>query len=59
MNNQEVRQLAKTKGVPFWKIADELKISEPTMTRLMRHELTDEKRQQITGIIERLSPERS
>lgn len=53
--NDEVKAEAKSLGIPLWRIADELKISEPTMTRMLRHELTPEKKEQIRGIIRHLA----
>lgn len=55
MVNIAVRKAAKRAGIPLWRIADELQISEPTMTRKMRKELVDEERERILKIILRLS----
>lgn len=44
MENLDIRKETKGAGVPFWKIADYLKVSEPTFTRLMRRELPAEKK---------------
>lgn len=52
--NKQIRRMAKGNEVPFWKIADELKVSEPTFTRLMRRPLPEKVEAQIIGIIERL-----
>ena len=49
--NQDIRDYAAKKGVYFWEIAMELGISEPTMTRWMRAELTADKRREIAQII--------
>lgn len=53
--NKEIRLLARGHGVPFWKICEELGVSEPTFTRLIRKPLDPEKKAQIIAIIERLS----
>ena len=55
MENLDIRKEAKGAGVPFWKIADYLKVSEPTFTRLMRRELPAEKKAEIRAIIKELS----
>ena len=39
--NADIRQVAKDAGVSLWELADELHISEPTLTRMLRHELSD------------------
>ncbi|MDD6394795.1 MAG: hypothetical protein PUB37_01200 [Firmicutes bacterium] len=53
--NIDIRQTAKSKKIPFWKIAKHLGISEPTFTRWMREELSEEKRERITLAIEELA----
>ncbi len=54
MTNQDIREEARKAGVRLWQIADELGISEPTITRLMRKELTAEKKAEILKIIAQL-----
>lgn len=39
--NADIRKAAKDAGVSLWELADELHISEPTLTRMLRHELSD------------------
>lgn len=53
--NQDIRDYAAKKGVYFWEIAMELGISEPTMTRWMRAELTADKRREIRQIIDKIT----
>lgn len=55
MVNEKIRFMAKGAGIPLWKIADALSISEATMTRLMRKELSLEEKAQIEEIIINLS----
>lgn len=55
MNNKELKQFARKKGVFFWQIAVELGISEATMTRKLRVKLSDQEGNKIKSIIERLS----
>lgn len=55
MKNLQIRTAAKTKGVKLWQIADALCISEPTLTRKLRHELSDDETAKILAIIDRLS----
>ncbi len=54
MANELIRKKAKQAGVALWRIADELKISEATLTRKMRRELTAEEQQKYLKIIDRL-----
>lgn len=54
MHNREIREEAKNNGVMFWQIAERLNISESTMTRKLRKELTDEEKTKISAIIAEL-----
>lgn len=56
--NQELKSYARRNGVRLWQIAEELGISEATMTRLMRRELLPEEKCTIIYTIERLVNER-
>ena len=58
LNNSDLRQIAKNKGVALWEIADKLQISEPTMTRKLRRELPPEEKAQIFAIIDEISAEK-
>ena len=55
MNNKELKQYAKERGVFFWQVAIELGISESTMTRKLRVNLSDQEENKIKQIIESLS----
>ena len=53
--NQEIRKAAKSAGVPLWKIAAELGISEPTIIRWLRFPLPAEKEKRVMDAISILS----
>ena len=55
--NSDIRKTAREKGVPLWKIADALKISEPTMTRRLRYELPKREKVELFKIIKQLAAE--
>lgn len=55
--NMKIRRTARAAGIPLWKIAAELKVSEPTLTRWLRFPLTEEKERAILGAIEKLERE--
>lgn len=59
MCNADIRSEAKQAGVFLYAIADRLGVSEPTMTRLLRRELSIDKKQRIKGIIAELSAEKA
>lgn len=52
--NNDVRQAAKRNGVALWAVADDLGISEATMTRLLRRKLSDGDRARVMEAIIRL-----
>ena len=55
MQNSTIRKKAKEKKVPLWAVADKLQISEPTMTRKLRHELPPEDTTRILAIIDEIA----
>ncbi len=59
MKNRKIRETAKNKGVYLWEIALALKISEATLTRKLRKELSTEETDNIINIIEQLSAEKA
>lgn len=57
MNNSDVRKAAKSAGVFLYQIAAAMGISEPTMTRKLRFELSKEEKQTIYEAINQISNE--
>lgn len=55
LSNADLRKSAKDNGIAFWQIADKLNISEPTMTRKLRRELSAAEKAKILAIIDELS----
>jgi len=55
MANEEIRKHARVKSVPFWKVAYTLGISEPTMTRKLRFELSPDEKRRVMQTIDKLS----
>ena len=51
MANKEIRTAITAAGVRYWQIADVLQVHENTLYRLLRHELTGEKRQRVLAAI--------
>lgn len=52
--NQRIRLLAKGSGVALWEIARELGISEPTLTRRLRYQLSKEREEEMIAVIQKL-----
>ncbi len=58
MSNADVRTAAKNAGVFLYQIAAAMGISEPTMTRKLRFELSDNEKKPIFEAIERIRTEK-
>lgn len=58
LSNQDIRTDAKNKGVYLWEVAARLNISEPTMTRKLRHELSAGEKRQIISLIDEIAAEK-
>lgn len=56
--NREIRQAAKENSVYLWEIAKALGISEPTITRWLRSELSKEKESKILFTIRQIAREK-
>ena len=55
--NRKIRAAAVAAGVPMYKIAMELNISEVTLYRYLRTELPEEKKSAMLAAIDKLSKE--
>ena len=54
MENEQIRRMARIAGIPLWKIAACLGISEPTLTRWLRMPLPNDKEAAILAAIAKL-----
>ncbi len=57
--NADIRAKAKGAGVRMWELADHFGISEPTVTRKLRHELPQAEKERIFSIIEEIAKEKA
>jgi len=57
LKNEWIRELAKSKGILLWQIADKLRITDGNFSRRLRHEMTPEKQESIRAIIDELTEE--
>lgn len=56
MKNIDIRKYAKDKKVNLWEVSEKMGYShESAFSRVLRHELTEDKKQQIRAIIDELS----
>ena len=54
MANQDIRFAAMQAGISLWKIAEKYGITDSSFSRLLRHELSADKKQKILDIIKDL-----
>lgn len=58
MKNQDIRQYAKEKKVNLWQVSEKLGFAHETrFSRLLRHELPSDKKEEIRKIIDELAAE--
>lgn len=55
--NIEIRQATKKAGIHFWEVAEEYGMLDSNFSRMLRHELPCEKKEEILAIIKKLSRE--
>ena len=55
--NMQIRKECRRYGIPLWMLAQKAGISEQTLIRWLREELTDERRTHLISIIEELRKE--
>lgn len=57
MTNKDIRLYAAGKGVRLWQIAKEMGIRDSSLSRKLRSELSDDEKQKIMEIVDRISKE--
>lgn len=59
MANMDIRFKAKAAGVPFWKIGEKLGVTEVTIVRRLRKELSPEQKKMYLDVIQQIVSERA
>lgn len=59
MNNQEIRTVAKEKGVKLWEIASLYGLNDGNFSRKLRHELPEVEKTKILAIIDEIYNKRA
>ena len=59
LNNVDIRDHAKKCGVRLWELAIRMGISEPTMTRKLRAELSDTEKASIMAKIDAIADDKA
>ena len=55
MQNEDVRRAAAGAGVKLWQIAEALGMADSSLSRKLRHELSDDDKEQVFKAIRELS----
>ncbi len=58
MANTQIREAIQKAGLKQWEVADAYGINEGNFCRLLRHELTDDRRQRVEAAIEKAKAEK-
>lgn len=57
--NVRVRDTARIKNVTLWRLAEEYGLSEAKFSVMLRHELPEEKQEELVSLIEKIAEERA
>lgn len=57
MRNKEIKDYIKSKGIPMWKVAEQLGIADSSFSRMLRYEISDDKKKEIMHIADELATE--
>jgi len=55
LKNKDIRDYARIKDVRLWQIAEKLNLCDSNFSRLLRHELPEDKKTEIKAIIDNLA----
>lgn len=59
LNNADVRSYAKDRGVKLWELAAFMRVSDMTITRKLRNELTDAEKATLKGHIDAIAADKA
>lgn len=55
MRNKEIKEYIKSRNVPMWRVAERLGIVDSSFSRMLRYEISEEKKFQIKAIADELA----
>lgn len=55
MRNREIKDYIKSKGIPMWRVAEQLGIADSSFSRMLRYEISEGKKAEIYKIVDKLS----
>ena len=57
MRNKEIKEYIKSKNLHMWQVAERLGIADSSFSRMLRYEISEEKKLQIKAITDELAAE--
>lgn len=57
MRNKDIKDYFKLKSVPMWRVAERLGIADSNFSRMLRYEISEDKKAEIFKIIDELAEE--
>ena len=58
MSNQLIRDYAKISGVKLWEVAERLNMQDTNLSKMLRHQLSDDKENELIAIIDQIAKEK-
>ena len=58
MSNQLIREYAKISGVKLWEVAECLNMQDTNLSKMLRHQLSDDKENELMVIIDQIAKEK-
>lgn len=58
MSNQLLRDYAKISGVKLWEVAERLNLQDTNLSKMLRHQLSDDKQNELIAIIDQIAREK-
>ena len=58
MSNQLLRDYAKISGVKLWEVAERLNLQDTNLSKMLRHQLPDDKQNELIAIIDQIAREK-
>ena len=58
MSNQLIRDYAKISGVKLWEVAERLNIQDTNLSKMLRHQLSEDKENELIAIIDQIAREK-
>lgn len=57
MRNKEIKDYIKSRNISLWRVAERLGIADSSFSRMLRYEISEDKKSQIKAIADELATE--